>query len=208
MDEIEQDLRGLRPAFAISQVVGLGMVVMMSIWTGHFLGGFSGQSVPELEFNWHPLLLTISLIYLYGNGILIYRVARNERKNKLKVAHAIVMGSATILACFGIKAAFDSHSLAKTPIPHTYSLHSWCGLLTIIMAVTQWSLGLVVFLWPGLASHLRSFFLPIHIFFGLSIFILASATALIGLTEKALFSLKDQYKVKNASYFYLKLHCS
>ena len=89
MDEIEQDLRGLRPAFAISQVVGLGMVVMMSIWTGHFLGGFSGQSVPELEFNWHPLLLTISLIYLYGNGILIYRVARNERKNKLKVAHAI-----------------------------------------------------------------------------------------------------------------------
>ena len=89
MDEIEQDLRGLRPAFALSQVVGLGMVVMMSIWTGHFLGGFSGQSVPELEFNWHPLLLTISLIYLYGNGILIYRVARNERKNKLKVAHAI-----------------------------------------------------------------------------------------------------------------------
>ena len=105
------------------------------------------------------------------------------------------MCSATIIACFGIKAAFDSHSLAKSPIPHTYSLHSWCGLLTIIMAVTQWGLGLVVFLWPGLASHLRSFFLPIHIFFGLTIFVLASATALMGITEKAFFSLKDDYKV-------------
>ena len=99
------------------------------------------QSDPGLEFNWHPLLLTISLVYLYGNGILVYRVARNERKNRLKVAHAVgktyrgkimkfkaqkyfhiaVMCCATLLACLGIKAAFDSHALAAAgPIPHTY----------------------------------------------------------------------------------------
>ena len=95
------------------------------------------------------------------------------------------MACATILACFGIKAAFDSHSLAEPPIPHSYSLHSWAGILTISMALAQWCLGLVTFLWPGLASHLRSFFLPIHIFFGLSIFLLASTTALLGITEKA-----------------------
>ena len=65
------------------------MVVIMSVWTGHHLGGFAGQSDPALEFNWHPLLLTISLIYLYGNGILIYRIGRNERKSRLKLAHAI-----------------------------------------------------------------------------------------------------------------------
>ena len=88
MDEIEQDLRGLRPGFIISQVIGVSMVVLMSIWTGHFMGGFTGQSNPQLEFNWHPLLLTISLVYLYGNGILIYRLGRNERKSRLKVAHA------------------------------------------------------------------------------------------------------------------------
>ena len=126
MDEIEQDLNGLRPVFIISQVitekcsmlrlisclevVGVGLVVMMSVWTGHFMGVFAGQSDPKLEFNWHPLLLTISLIYLYGNGILIYRLARNERKSKLKVAHATVMGSATVLACFGIKAGLESNT--------------------------------------------------------------------------------------------------
>ena len=88
MDEIEQDLRGLRPAFLLAQLAGLTMVVTMSVWTGHYLGGFAGQTVPELNFNWHPLLLTISLIYLYGNGILIYRLARQERKQRLKVAHA------------------------------------------------------------------------------------------------------------------------
>jgi len=202
MDEIEQDLRGLRPGFVASQAVGISMVVLMSIWTGHFMGGFTGSSNPKLEFNWHPLLLTISLIYLYGNGILIYRLGRNERKSKLKIAHATVMGSATILACLGLKAVFDSHSLATdangepSPIPHTYSLHSWCGIFTISLAVAQWFLGLVTFLWPGLASHLRTTFLPIHIFSGLAIFILACATALMGITEKAFFRLSDSYKDK------------
>jgi len=204
MDEIEQDLRGLRPGFIVSQVVGVSMVILMSIWTGHFMGGFTGQSNPKLEFNWHPLLLTISLIYLYGNGILVYRLGRNERKSRLKVVHATVMGSATILACFGLKAAFDSHSLAldssgqPAPIPHTYSLHSWCGMLTISLAVAQWFLGLVTFLWPGLASHLRTTFLPIHIFTGLAIFVLACATALMGITEKTFFKLGDQYKDKSS----------
>ena len=51
----------------------------------------------------------------------------------------------------------------------------------------QWCLGLVTFLWPGLASHLRAAFLPIHVFSGLAVFVLAAAAALLGLTEKALF---------------------
>lgn len=43
-------------------------VVLMGIWTGHHLGGFAWQKNPGLEFNWHPLLMTIGMIYLYGNG--------------------------------------------------------------------------------------------------------------------------------------------
>jgi hypothetical protein len=43
-------------------------VVLMGTWTGHFLGGFSWQSDPQHQFNWHPLLMTIGLVFLYGNG--------------------------------------------------------------------------------------------------------------------------------------------
>ena len=93
--------------------------------------GFAGSG--DLEFNWHPLLMTLSLVYLYGNGILVYRysredtvwygilvcrIARNERKSRLKVAHAVVMGAATLIACAGLKAVFDFHSHKN--IPHTY----------------------------------------------------------------------------------------
>ena len=40
---------------------------------------------------------------------------------------------------------------------------------------------------PGLASHLRKALLPVHIFTGLAVFILAAVTALLGITEKAIF---------------------
>jgi hypothetical protein len=53
----------------------------------------------------------------------------------------IVLGSATVLACLGLKAVFDSHSYAEPPIPHLYSLHSWMGLSAVALAVAQWILG-------------------------------------------------------------------
>ena len=40
----------------------------MGIWMGHFRKGFAWSETPELEFNWHPLLMTLGMIYLYGNG--------------------------------------------------------------------------------------------------------------------------------------------
>jgi hypothetical protein len=62
-------------------------VVLMGIWTGHFLGGFALQDDPQHQFNWHPLLMTIGLIFLYGNGenktqYIFYR--RNHPRNHLK----------------------------------------------------------------------------------------------------------------------------
>ena len=43
-------------------------VVLMGIWMGHFRKGFAWSENPDLQFNWHPLLMTLGMIYLYGNG--------------------------------------------------------------------------------------------------------------------------------------------
>ena len=51
------------------QVAGITAVILMAYWMGDLRGGFAWQDNPKYEFNWHPLLMTIGLIFLYGNGI-------------------------------------------------------------------------------------------------------------------------------------------
>merc|ERR1712242_251788 len=100
------------------------------------------------------------------------------------------------MAVIGLKAVFDSHILKKCkddpsklcPIPDLYSLHSWMGLISVILFSSQWVIGLITFLFPGQPLNIRSTYLPFHVFFGLVIFVCSCATALLGLTEKAIFS--------------------
>ena len=48
---------------------GLVAVVLVGIWMQNYRNGFAlSTKDPGIEFNWHPLFMTIGLIYLYGNG--------------------------------------------------------------------------------------------------------------------------------------------
>ena len=53
----------------------------------------------------------------------------------------------------------------------------------------QWLLGFVSFLLPICGQSVRAFILPIHTFFGVVIFCFAVATAMMGITEKLLWTL-------------------
>merc|ERR1712241_1104510 len=183
-------------------LIGLIMVITTIAWVGHFKGGVSfTQTEKGIDFNWHPILMTISLIFLYGNGALIYRVIppRNEsHKLKLKLGHAGAMLLAFILMVIGLQAAFDSHNLAKpSPKPNMYTLHSWIGLLAAILFGCQWTLGFLAFLFPKFSGDIRALLLPFHQYFGSSILSLAAAAALMGHLEKAIWSNKE-YGKKNA----------
>lgn len=125
---------------------------------------------------------------LHHIAILLYRVFRNVTKIYVKLMHAITHIGAFLFATVALKAVFDSHNKAPKPIPNLYSLHSWVGLLTVILFCLQWVMGFVSFLYPKLSDALRRLFLPHHKFWGLAIFGLACAAALMGITEKALFT--------------------
>uniref|UniRef100_A0A1A9V910 Cytochrome b561 domain-containing protein n=1 Tax=Glossina austeni TaxID=7395 RepID=A0A1A9V910_GLOAU len=192
-DKMDTDpaMANFKVLFVLTQLIGLTMIVLMGCWIGVHMGGLAGTSNPSIEFNWHPLLMTIGLIFLYGNAILVYRGFRSLRKRTLKLCHAAIHVVAFVLTVLALVAVFDSHNLAPKPIANMYSLHSWLGLAAVIMFCLQYVAGFAAFLAPGAKQSVRAALLPIHVYFGLFGFILAIAAALMGITEKAIFSVKD-----------------
>ena len=132
-----------------------------------------------------------NLFDLFILAILLYRVFRNQTKIYVKITHALMHVFALIFISVGLKAVFDSHNLAATPIPNLYSLHSWFGIIVLILFCLQWIFGFVSFLYPKLSESIRKAYLPAHRLWGIIIFVMACATALMGITEKAIFSVPN-----------------
>lgn len=51
----------------LSQVLGLGSVVLTGVWMGHYKGGFAWDGSAQ-QFNVHPLCMVLGLVFLQGDG--------------------------------------------------------------------------------------------------------------------------------------------
>merc|ERR1719479_497084 len=82
------------------------------------------------------------------------------------------------------------------PIPNFYSLHSWMGLTTMGLFALQFIVGFFSFLLllccESATASFRAALVPVHSTFGVTTFLLAIATAVAGLTEKAFFELSEK----------------
>ncbi|XP_055513045.1 transmembrane ascorbate-dependent reductase CYB561 [Leucoraja erinacea] len=180
----------LRWFVAATQILGLSAVIITGVWLGHYQGGFAWDGSAQ-QFNVHPLCMVLGMVFLYGDAILVFRTLRNESKTTAKILHASIQLLALVAVIVGTIAVFDFHTAQK--IPQMYSLHSWCGLITIILFCLQWVMGLTFFLLPTLSYSLRAIYHPYHVYFGMGLFILAIGTCLAGITEKLLFSISTTY---------------
>ena len=63
-----------RYTFAVSVLLlecfGIGILVMVGVWTGHYRGGFAWDGTGK-EFNYHPLFMIVSMIFLNSQGIIL-----------------------------------------------------------------------------------------------------------------------------------------
>ncbi|KAM9249104.1 plasma membrane ascorbate-dependent reductase CYBRD1 [Dugong dugon] len=182
--------RGFLGLLVSALLVGFLSVIFTLIWVLHYREGL-GWDGTGLEFNWHPVLLVTGFIFIQGIAIIVYRLPWTWKCSKLlmKSIHAGLHSVAAILAIIALVAAFDFHNAGN--IPNMYSLHSWIGLIAVILYFLQLFLGVFIFLLPLASLSLRSILMPIHVYSGLLIFGTVIATALVGLTEKLFFVLKN-----------------
>ncbi|XP_034396362.1 cytochrome b561 [Cyclopterus lumpus] len=175
---------------AASQLVGLAAVVVTGVWMGNYRGGFAWDGSVR-EFNVHPLCMVLGLVFLQGDAILVYRVFRNEAKRNVKMLHGSIHLLALVISIIGLVAVFEFHKVAK--IPDMYSLHSWCGMATVVLFSVQWVMGLLFFVLPVASAWLRALYLPVHGFCGMMMLVMAIGTSLLGITEKLLYTIMPTY---------------
>ncbi|KAE8299319.1 Cytochrome b reductase 1 [Larimichthys crocea] len=176
-------------ALCAAAVAGLVSIIFVLVWVLHYRDGLAWDG-GSAEFNWHPVLIVIGFIFLQGTAIIVYRLPWTWQCSKLtmKFIHAGLNLLALILAVISLVAVFDFHNAAS--IPNMYSLHSWLGLVAVILYCLQLVLGVGMYLIPITPVSWRAAFMPLHVYGGLLLFASVIAVALMGITEKLIFGLK------------------
>lgn len=181
----------------LAQLLLHGALGLVLFWVFQYRGGFGWRENPQLEFNYHPVLMIGGFIYLLGNAMLSYRSYGCCRQIYKKLFHTLFHILAVPAIVMGFITVLDSHNLAIPSIPNFYSIHSWMGLTTMGLFAIQLVVGFFSFLillcCEARTAALRAALVPVHATFGLVTFLMAVATTLTGLTEKAFFTQGNAY---------------
>ncbi|XP_038078696.1 cytochrome b561-like [Patiria miniata] len=181
------------PLVVLSQLFAGAMLVTMVIWLQHHVGGF----VWGAPGGYHPLLLTLSLVFLFGEALISFRVLSRCRLPYLaqKAIHASVHTVIIILLIAGLRAA----ALAKDAqeihgVVHNHSLHSWLGYFTVILFCLQFVAGCAYYGAERFLRQdhpLRAHYPQVHVFFGIFMFSLSLASCLTGLNELSIYKIAE-----------------
>lgn len=171
--------------------VGLACSVFVVAWALRFRGGLpfiahnpTLADLNDLIFNVHPVLMLVGYIVLASEAIMVFKGLHGTKSYK-KAVHLTVQALALLMAVVGIWAAFKFHN-AKG-IDNLYSLHSWFGIITVVLFGLQWIFAYTIYWYPGAAGKIRASVLPWHVFMGLFIYCMALVTAETGFLEKLTF---------------------
>ena len=162
------------------------IVVTIFSWFGLFRGGFAWETATL--FNIHPTMMTIGLIILPTCGVLSYRIFPFGKWVQ-KLIHAGLMCVSLLFIVVSMVAIETS----KFALNHTHfwSVHTWCGLLTLIIFCTQLVCGITFLLPIQKLRRLKAFLIEWHRFFGLFIIWIATITILAGVSEYLNFGVSD-----------------
>ena len=83
--------------------------------------------------------------------MLVFRLCRSCSKVPLKIVHAIIQAAALVFAAVGLAAAFDYHD--RDGLTDMYTLHSWLGLIVVILFGLQVPLTISIRHGTGSLGH-------------------------------------------------------
>ena len=208
-----------KTAYLGSHILALLSVLVVIWWINFAALGGGGVSWTYGEsgrvFNWHPVLMITAFAFMTVATTIYRRPAQSsstgqDYRKLYKLVHGISWLVALLCGGIGVVAVFRSHNDPISGyIANLYSMHSWFGIVTIVMYLFQFSVGVKFFAlgadrtfgndtnkasqWKERKQKVMNF----HKLFGSCIYYMTSATILLGIMEKEGF-VGCGYKVTSA----------
>ena len=168
-----------KPTIILTHITTLTGLILMAIWCGKYLGGFSTKKGEE--FNWHPFCMYFGFMFCFGHAALVYRLLPFEHLTK-KIIHLLLQTLGMISVSLGLSAVIIFHNQNK--YAHFYSLHSWLGIAVYAIFVLQYLSSFISFFYPKISPEKRAAFMPWHMLFGSWLYIAVGIVCLLGMQEK------------------------
>ncbi|KAI1720767.1 eukaryotic cytochrome b561 domain-containing protein [Ditylenchus destructor] len=181
---------------ALSQVSGIVMIGLAAYVFGTTNGGlrwnFDAQSANRNvgNINLHGMLMTTALVFLQGEGLIVFRLYRHEGKLVAKTIHTILHLLSIVLTTGGIIAIIGHKNLTKDV--HFTSHHAWIGLGLLVAQSVHTIVGTVNFWFPKSPPNIQQLVLPAQRAVGITLF-LANVGQLLTGTLQYTDSLGDCY---------------
>jgi len=170
-------------------LLALGSIGLCIAWVVKNYSGFTLDNG-----TYHFLLMTLFIIFT-SVGATSFRIFTFVSRPVAKLIHAGCLTASFIIASVSLWTIFKFHN--DKNIPNMYTLHSWLGLVFVILFGLQLMGGLFSFLFPLVSPAVRSKILPVHRASGIILFTGIAGIAMIGINEKLVFEV-GKYKVKDA----------
>ncbi|XP_033107359.1 cytochrome b reductase 1-like [Anneissia japonica] len=172
----------------VAEFLGLCAIITIVV-VGNKIGGFAAFP----SFNYHPLLMTLGFVFIFGHGILTFQIISNLKLHVSRLVEKLIhfgtlsMGCVFMFIGWSCADSMDGTTLFPHGLDYEGSPHSCIGLAAIIFFGLQGLVGFTFFLFPKFGSALlRLKVVKIHRLFGLFSFLMAVVATLMGATELAM----------------------
>lgn len=194
----------------LAATVGLIWVWFLLLLTSYKDGettSIAGLSLtqPKQLFNWHPVLMSTSMIGMNYYSVSLFVKALQAGKlhdhQRTKRNHYMLHTGSVVVGLFGVFFVFYFHNTNTPPIPNMYSFHSWLGLVTFLMYAFQLVGGYMFFTDKCLSvsERTKKRAIKYHRRYGLFILIGTLVSVMTGLQEKLGFNGSCNAKLAEAA---------
>lgn len=129
----------------LADVFLFGSVILFAVYATQYSDGFSIESrlpqAPYAQFNLHALIMLTAFIYLNGQAITAYKSNYLVKHKSINMIFHFVLHLLTLSGILGglymSYSAQESAQQSKSRVAHFYSVHSWTGIISVLLFTVQ-----------------------------------------------------------------------